>query len=179
MLKKIPEKVLKGIIMGGFAVVIAIVLTLYIIHFDELFGFFNLVLLGCIFIYAFLSEKLFRKRFLTQYVVYPLIVITIYLLLILAYFSSSAIDMADSKIALIIIYAIMGMLFSLPISIVFDIVNELREKKKAKLLNKIKRRVFDDIPTGLILKDEKTEDFIIFVLAFLIVYLFFYFIHVF
>ena len=178
MLKKIPEKVLKGLIMGGFAIVIAIVLTLYIIYFDELFGFFNLVLLGCIFVYAFICEKIFRKQFLTQYVVYPLIVITIYLLLILAYFSSSAIDMADSKITLFIIYAIMGMFFSLPISIVFDIVNELREKKKAKLLNKIKRRVFDDIPTGLILKDEKTEDFIIFTLAFLIVYLFFHFFHI-
>lgn len=178
MLKKIPEKVLKGLIMGGFAIVIAIVLTLYIIYFDELFGFFNLVLLGCIFVYAFICEKIFRKQFLTQYVVYPLIVITIYLLLILAYFSSSAIDMADSKITLIIIYAIMGMLFSLPISIVFDIVNELREKKKAKLLKGKKRKVFDEIPTGLLLKDEKTEDFIIFTLAFLIVYLFFHFFHI-
>lgn len=178
MLKKIPEKVLKRLVMGGFAIVIAIVLTLYIIYFDELFGFFNLVLLGCIFVYAFICEKIFRKQFLTQYVVYPLIVITIYLLLILAYFSSSAIDMADSKISLIIIYAIIGMLFSLPISIVFDIVNELRVKKKAKLLKGKKRNVFDEIPTGLLLKDEKTEDFIIFTLAFLIVYLFFHFFHI-
>ena len=59
-----------------------------------------------------------------------------------------------------------------------DLVNELREKKKAKLLRGKKRKVFDEIPTGLLLKDEKTEDFIIFTLAFLIVYLFFHFFHV-
>ena len=130
MLKKVPEKVLKGIVMGAFAIVIAIVLTLYIIYFDELFNFFNLVLLGCIFIYAFICEKIFRKQFLTQYVVYPLIVITIYLLLILAFLSSSTIHMEESNIWVMVVYAIIGMFFSLPISIVFDIVNELREKKK-------------------------------------------------
>lgn len=145
---------------------------LYIKYVDVVKTIYNFILMSSVILYAFFCERVFRKRFATRHIVYPVIVLIVYFLFLLLVFSTPWIKFDSINLKLVIIYSLTIMVFALPIAVLFDFVSDIRFVKRANQ-KKTGNMWIDreNLNRGIFLKNAKLEDLIIFMLAVAVVWL--------
>lgn len=167
MEKKNSNDTIKYIIFFIVSMLFFFVISLYGIYIEEMSYLLNVIALLSITIYAFICERIFRKGFVTRYVVYPIIVIIVYLLCIIFFLSSAHLATDISPVIYTYIIFLTVMIFAFPIAIVFDIVIDARYEKKRKNKPHNKWEAERMKKEGFILKSAKVEDASILVIVLL------------
>ena len=164
---------LRYIIFFAVSMILFLVISLYIRYIEEMTYILNLIALLSLTIYAFICERIFRKGFVTRYVVYPIIVIIVYLLCLIYFISTNNLPIETTDIIYMYIIFLTVMIFAFPIAMLFDIVIDVRFNKKCKKLKNNKFAMMKNETEGIIFKNTQFEDILIFILILLIMYLVF------
>lgn len=126
------NKILNICVFVMVSVLLFFVLFLYCQFINVVAGFFNILVLLLLICYAIFLERYFRKIMKTKHIVYPVIVFIIYFFLIEEFFLFYEDFSIRNGIGFVVLFGLSGVLLSLPIAFLFDIIGDLKDKKKKK-----------------------------------------------